>query len=176
MLPSRLSHRASILAVWNDELQRVEFFKSIALPFGSVCAVMAFNRVTRALRIILSLLFMLVNTNFFDYLWDTVMGCPVSEDQFIEQMVKFGHRTTVKLGLPEVLQSMIKFYKETSLQERLQYRASSWVFACGSQRVWEWVEVIQRYLVLLFVSGMTPYGLALRVQEAYYSISFTCCN
>ena len=57
---------ASILAVWNDELQRVEFFESIALPFGSVCAVMAFNRMARALRLILSSLFMLVNTNFFD--------------------------------------------------------------------------------------------------------------
>ena len=57
---------ASILAVWNDDLQKVEFFESIALPFGSVCAVMAFNRMARALRIILSSLFMLVNTNFFD--------------------------------------------------------------------------------------------------------------
>ena len=56
---------ASILAVWNDDLQKVEFFESIALPFGSVCAVMAFNRMARALRIILSSLFMLVNTNFF---------------------------------------------------------------------------------------------------------------
>ena len=57
---------ASILAVWNDERQQVEFFESIALPFGSVCAVMAFNRMARALRLILSSLFMLVNTNFFD--------------------------------------------------------------------------------------------------------------
>ena len=57
---------ASILAVWNDELQKVEFFESIALPFGSVCAVMAFNRMARALRIIMSSLFLLVNTNFFD--------------------------------------------------------------------------------------------------------------
>ena len=57
---------ASILAAWNDELQKVEFFESIALPFGSVCAVMAFNRMARALRIIMSSLFLLVNTNFFD--------------------------------------------------------------------------------------------------------------
>ena len=57
---------ASILAVWNDERQQVEFFESIALPFGSVCAVMAFNRMARALRLILSSIFMLVNTNFFD--------------------------------------------------------------------------------------------------------------
>eukprot|EP00435_Cladocopium_sp_Y103_P062520 s739_g24.t1 len=57
---------ASILAVWNYEAQSVEFFESVALPFGSVCAVMAFNRMARALRLILSELFMLVNTNFFD--------------------------------------------------------------------------------------------------------------
>lgn len=57
---------ASILAVWSPRSKRVEFFESVALPFGSVCAVMAFNRMARALRIILSRLFMLVNTNFFD--------------------------------------------------------------------------------------------------------------
>ena len=57
---------ASILAVWNCETQDVEFYESIALPFGSVCAVMAFNRMARALRIILSELFLVVNTNFFD--------------------------------------------------------------------------------------------------------------
>ena len=57
---------ASILAVWNEQKQRVEFFESVALPFGSVCAVMAFNRMARALRLIMSQLFMLVNTNFFD--------------------------------------------------------------------------------------------------------------
>ena len=57
---------ASILAVWNDDRKCVEFFESIALPFGSICAVMAFNRMARALRLILSNLFMLVCTNFFD--------------------------------------------------------------------------------------------------------------
>ena len=57
---------ASILAVWNPSSSRVEFYESVALPFGSVCAVMAFNRVARALRLIMSELFMIVNTNFFD--------------------------------------------------------------------------------------------------------------
>ena len=57
---------ASILAVWNVDTSSVEYYESIALPFGSVCAVMAFNRMARALRIILSELFALVNTNFFD--------------------------------------------------------------------------------------------------------------
>ena len=51
-------------------------------------------------------------------------GVPWSEDQFIEQMVKFGHPMTVKSGLPQVLQSTIDFYKENNLQQRLQYRAS----------------------------------------------------
>lgn len=57
---------ASILAVWNPSLGRTEFYESVALPFGSVCAVVAFNRVARALRIIMSELFLLVKTNFFD--------------------------------------------------------------------------------------------------------------
>ena len=57
---------ASILAVWNPSSSRVEFYESVVLPFGSVCAVMAFNRVARALRLIMSELFMIVNTNFFD--------------------------------------------------------------------------------------------------------------
>ena len=57
---------ASILAAWNPSRGDVEFFESVALPFGSVCAVMAFNRMARALRIIMAELFWLVNTNFFD--------------------------------------------------------------------------------------------------------------
>ena len=57
---------ASVLAVWNPEKCDVEFFESVALPFGSVSAVMSFNRMARALRIILAQLFLVVNTNFFD--------------------------------------------------------------------------------------------------------------
>ena len=56
---------AAILAVWNDDAGTVEFYESVALPFGSVCAVMAFNRMAKALRLILSELFMVI-TNFFD--------------------------------------------------------------------------------------------------------------
>ena len=66
---------ASILAVWNPSASKVEFYESVALPFGSVCAVMAFNRVARALRLIMSELFMIVNTNFFDDF------CQLEEDQ-----------------------------------------------------------------------------------------------
>jgi len=57
---------ASVLAVWCPEKGDVEFFDSVALPFGSVSAVMSFNRMARALRIIMAQLFLLVNTNFFD--------------------------------------------------------------------------------------------------------------
>ena len=56
----------SLLAVWNPSCSRVEYYESVALPFGSVSAVMCFNRMARALRIITSELFLLVNTNFFD--------------------------------------------------------------------------------------------------------------
>ncbi|CAL1135587.1 unnamed protein product [Cladocopium goreaui] len=57
---------AAVLAVWNPDSNSVEFYESVALPFGSVSAVMCFNRMARALRIIMSKLFLLVNTNFFD--------------------------------------------------------------------------------------------------------------
>ena len=57
---------ASVLAVWNPVKACVEFYESVALPFGSVSAVMCFNRVARALRVIMARLFLLVNTNFFD--------------------------------------------------------------------------------------------------------------
>ena len=65
--PATVGHQfATILAVWNIEASETEFYESIALPFGSVCAVMAFNRMARALRLILAQLFAIVNTNFFD--------------------------------------------------------------------------------------------------------------
>lgn len=57
---------ASILAVWNPSKNLVEYYESVALPFGSVSAVMCFNRMARALRIIMAELFLVVNTNFFD--------------------------------------------------------------------------------------------------------------
>eukprot|EP00435_Cladocopium_sp_Y103_P072170 s444_g39.t1 len=56
----------SILAVWSPEERDVRFFESVALPFGAVSAVNAFNRVAKCLRIILCRLFLLVNTSFFD--------------------------------------------------------------------------------------------------------------
>ena len=57
---------ASILAVANPEDHNVYYFEAIALPFGSVSSVIGFNRAARALRMILTRLFRLVVTNFFD--------------------------------------------------------------------------------------------------------------
>ena len=57
---------ASVLAVLNPHDHQVYFFEAVALPFGSVSSVIAFNRAARALRCILSKLFRLVVTNFFD--------------------------------------------------------------------------------------------------------------
>ena len=56
----------SVLAVANPYDERVYFFESVALPFGAVCSVLAFNRVARAIRTVLSRIFKLVITNFFD--------------------------------------------------------------------------------------------------------------
>ena len=57
---------SSVLAVANPHDGQVYFFESVALPFGAVSSVLAFNRVARALRTLLSRLFKLVITNFFD--------------------------------------------------------------------------------------------------------------
>lgn len=57
---------AAILAVYCPADATVYFFEAIALPFGSVSSVLAFNRAARALRVILSRTFKLVTTNFFD--------------------------------------------------------------------------------------------------------------
>lgn len=56
----------AILAVVNPKDSTVYFFEAVALPFGSVSSVLAFNRAARALRMILTRLFKLVVTNFFD--------------------------------------------------------------------------------------------------------------
>ena len=57
---------ASILAVINPADEVVYYFEAVALPFGAVSSVLAFNRSARALRTILAKCFKLVVTNFFD--------------------------------------------------------------------------------------------------------------
>ena len=57
---------AAVLAVLNPHDHQVYFFEAVALPFGSVSSVIAFNRAARALRCILAKLFRLVVTIFFD--------------------------------------------------------------------------------------------------------------
>ena len=57
---------AAVLAVFCPSNGQVFFFEAVALPFGSISSVLAFNRAARALRLILSRTFKLVTTNFFD--------------------------------------------------------------------------------------------------------------
>ena len=57
---------ASILAVVCPSDSQIYFFEAVALPFGAVSSVLAFNRAARAIRVILSKVFKLVVTNFFD--------------------------------------------------------------------------------------------------------------
>lgn len=57
---------ASVLAVFSPLDGQVYFFEAVALPFGAVSSVLAFNRAARAIRMILTNLFQLVVTNFFD--------------------------------------------------------------------------------------------------------------
>ena len=56
----------SIIAVLNPEANVVHYFEAVALPFGAVSSVTGFNRTARALRKVLSTLFFLVTTNFYD--------------------------------------------------------------------------------------------------------------
>ena len=57
---------SAILAVACPADSQVYFFEAVALPFGSISSVLAFNRAARAIRVILSKVFKLVVTNFFD--------------------------------------------------------------------------------------------------------------
>lgn len=57
----------SVIAAVNPEDAQVYLFEAVSLPFGSVSSVIAFNRVARALRVILSkFFFMLVVAIFFN--------------------------------------------------------------------------------------------------------------
>ena len=47
-----------------------------------------------------------------------VWGIPWKEEDFVEQMVKFGHPATIKSGLPEVLQETVDFYCNTTVAQR----------------------------------------------------------
>ena len=52
-----------------------------------------------------------------------VWGIPWTEDDFIKQMVKFGHPAVLTAGLPEVLQDTIEFYKSMEVHDIVQHRA-----------------------------------------------------
>ena len=52
-----------------------------------------------------------------------VWGIPWTEDDFIKQMVKFGHPAVLTAGLPEVLQDTIEFDKSMEVHNIVQYRA-----------------------------------------------------
>ncbi|CAE7029855.1 unnamed protein product [Symbiodinium sp. CCMP2592] len=56
----------SVLAVLDPNEDVVHYFEAVALPFGAVSAVTGFNRTARALRKVLTNLFFLTTTNFYD--------------------------------------------------------------------------------------------------------------
>ena len=53
-----------------------------------------------------------------------VWGVPWTEDDFVQQMVKFGHPATLKSALPDILTETVEFYRRTPAHERAEYRAS----------------------------------------------------
>ena len=64
----------AISALWNPEKQTVELYRHVALPFGATSAVLAFNWVSTGLVHLLSSLFLLGVTAFYD-------DFPVTEEQ-----------------------------------------------------------------------------------------------
>ena len=53
-----------------------------------------------------------------------VWGVPWTEDDFVQQMVKFGYPATLKSALPDILTETVEFYRRTPAHERAEYRAS----------------------------------------------------
>ena len=68
---------AAILAVWNPKLERFEYYRFTTLPFGSIHAVGAFNRVAKGVRQILVKVFRLVVSNFYDDFCHLELDCLV---------------------------------------------------------------------------------------------------
>ena len=53
-----------------------------------------------------------------------VWGVPWSEQQFIEQMVRFGHPMNLQSNLPEALRDTLEIYNSMDAQQRMAYRAN----------------------------------------------------
>ena len=53
-----------------------------------------------------------------------VWGVPWSEQQFVEQMVLFGHPMNLQSNLPEALRDTLEIYNSMDAQQRMAYRAN----------------------------------------------------
>ena len=51
-------------------------------------------------------------------------GVPWSEEQFVQQMVQYGHPTSLQSCLPQVLKHTVEKYSSTSSHERMSHRAN----------------------------------------------------
>lgn len=85
---NRADNWSSVLAVANPHDGAVYFFEAVALLLGAVSSVLAFNRVARALRMVMSRLFKLVVTNFFDDFCQLEVG-----------LLRSSARSTAEVGL-----------------------------------------------------------------------------
>ena len=63
---SPVDRSSAVIAVLDPEEDVVKFFVSYVLPFGATGAVMAFNRVARALRDIMQRFLLMPVVNYFD--------------------------------------------------------------------------------------------------------------
>ncbi|CAE7670291.1 unnamed protein product [Symbiodinium sp. CCMP2592] len=63
---SPLDAWASVLAVWDPTCKKHKYFRFSTLPFGAIHSVTSFNRVARALRLILLRIVKLIVTSFYD--------------------------------------------------------------------------------------------------------------
>ena len=165
---------SSVLAVANPHDGQVYFFESVALPFGAVSSVLAFNRVARALRTLLSRLFKLVITNFFDDFcqlevgllrssaWSTaeavlsLLGWKISmgEDKRHPFEKKFEILGAV-ISLPEAGSGTIEVSNKQSRLEQLQNQVEELKLSLGQHVSRSRLESVKGRL--LYASGHT-YG------------------
>ena len=83
---------ATILAVYNPDDDGVHYFEAVALPFGGKSSVTGFNRMARSLKLIMSRLFWLVNTSYYDDF------CQVECDELAESAAETAEQVLGLLG------------------------------------------------------------------------------
>ena len=156
---------ASILAVACPHDSQVYYFEAIALPFGSVSSVLAFNRAARTIRVILSKIFKLVVTNFFDDFCQLEVGLLrqsawVTAETALELLgwsISMGEdkRKGAVVTLPDASDNAIKVSNKESRLKQIQEQVEELTGLLGSSAPRSRLESLKGRL--LYAAGHT-YG------------------